>query len=260
MFETIDYTVKNQVGTIVLNRPQVMNAINLQLRTELYEALKSAESDSNVRALILTGVGKAFCSGQDLSEGIAMQQPLHLGDLVRESYNLLIQKMQNMQIPIIAAINGAAAGAGFGLALACDVRFASAAAKFTMAFNKIGLAPDSGTSYFLSRIVGVAKALEWTWTAESIPAQTAFEQGIVNRLTEPQDLMEETYRFAEQLAAGPTLALGLTKQAFYANFSSSLEEALEREAALQEIAGQSRDFREGVSAFLEKRRPNYLGQ
>ncbi|OFW78341.1 MAG: 2-(1,2-epoxy-1,2-dihydrophenyl)acetyl-CoA isomerase [Alicyclobacillus sp. RIFOXYA1_FULL_53_8] len=259
-FETIEYVVERNVARITLNRPQVMNAINNQLSAELYSAFKAVEQDKSVRAVVLTGNGRAFCSGQDLGDRMALEGPVRLSDSVRERYNLLVAKMQSLSVPVIAAVNGAAAGAGFGLALACDLRFAADTAKFTMAFSKIGLAPDSGTSYFLSRLVGLGKALEWSWTAEVISAPDALQYGAVNRLFAPDDLLKQTLAFAEKLAMGPTLAYGLTKRALYTNFSATLPEALELEAQLQDIAGQSEDFREGVQAFLEKRRPEYRGK
>ena len=259
-FETIRYEVQEGVALIELNRPEVMNAINNQLSFEVYTAFKQVEQDASVRAVVLTGTGRAFCSGQDLGDKAALEGSTHLSDSVRERYNLLVVKMQTLPIPVIAAVNGTAAGAGFGLALACDLRFASTSAKFTMAFNKIGLVPDSGTSYFLTRLVGVGKALEWSWTADIVSAEDAHRHGVVNRLFAPDDLLPETMVFAKRLVQGATLAFGLTKKAMYENFSATLPEALEREAQLQDIAGQSRDFREGVRAFLEKRPPEYQGK
>lgn len=259
-FASIDYVVDQNVAVITLNRPHVMNAINEQLGFELYEAFKLVEQDSSVRAVVLTGSGRAFCSGQDLGDGISLAGELHLGNHVRERYNLLIAKMQALSVPVIAAVNGAAAGAGFGLALACDLRFASETARFTMAFGKIGLAPDSGTSYFLSRLAGVGKALEWAWTGDVISASEALQFGVVNRVFAPDELLSQTKAFALNLANGPTLAYALTKRAIYSNFSVSLADALESEAQLQEIAGRSEDFREGVRAFLEKRKPDYQGR
>lgn len=259
-FETIQYTEEDHVAVITLNRPQVMNAINHQLGLELYQALKEVERNNTVRAVILTGSGTAFCSGQDLSERISLEGEVHLSNSVRERYNLLVAKMNSLKVPVIAAVNGAAAGAGFGLALACDLRFAADNAKFTMAFSKIGLAPDSGTSYFLSRLAGLGKALEWAWTADIISAEEAFQFGVVNRVFAAHELLAATKGFAVRLANGPTLAFALTKQALYNNFSATLADALEREAQVQEIAGRSEDFREGVRAFLEKRPPKYRGR
>ncbi|WDL95567.1 enoyl-CoA hydratase-related protein [Alicyclobacillus sp. ALC3] len=260
MYEMVTYEVREGVALITLNRPQVANAINTSLGQELYSAMKRVENEPGTRAVVLTGAGRAFCAGQDLSEQDAIADGAHLANAVRERYNLLIAKMQALPVPIIAAVNGAAAGAGFGLALACDLRFAATNAKFTMAFSRIGLAPDSGTSYFLPRLIGVGKALEWAWTADVISAESAHAAGVVNRLFEPEALLEETLRFAAQLAAGPTKALALTKETIYQNFSASLPEALEREAVCQEQAGQSADFIEGVTAFVQKRAPKYEGR
>lgn len=259
-FETVSYNVEDGVALISLNRPEVVNAINEQLGQELYEAMKMVDGDSSVRAAVLTGTGRGFCAGQDLGDPTAVKANMQLADSVRDRYNPLLAKMHDLKVPLIAAVNGAAAGAGFGLALACDLRFASSTAKFTMAFNKIGLVPDSGSSYFLPRLVGMGKALELTWTADVLTAEQALDLGIVNGIYEPDELLQETMTFAKKLAQGPTLAFKLTKQLLHSNYHSSLAEALEREAQLQDIAGKSHDFREGVQAFLEKRGAKYQGK
>jgi 2-(1,2-epoxy-1,2-dihydrophenyl)acetyl-CoA isomerase len=260
MYEFILYEELDGVAKITLNRPEVINAIHTALGQELYAALKQVEANSAIRAVVLTGAGRGFCSGQDLGDRVAADPSLRLADSVRERYNLLITKIHTLHVPVIAAVKGVAAGAGFGLALACDIRFASSTAKFTMAFSKIGLVPDSGSSYFLPRIVGTAKALELAWTADVINAEEALRLGIVNRVFDPEVLLDETMAFAKRLAEGPTLAYQLTKQAIHANTHASLAEALEREAVLQDIAGRSHDFREGVRAFAEKRSPKYEGR
>ena len=258
MFEVLTYEVQDGVARIALNRPQVMNAMNTQLSEELYAALKAVDKDNLVRAVVLTGEGRAFCAGQDLGDTGSVSH--NLADSVRERYNLIVAKMQTLQKPVIAAINGTAAGAGFGLALACDLRLASRDAKFTMAFNKIGLVPDSGCSYFFPRLVGMGKALEWAFSGELITAEELHQCGAINRLCDSNSLMDEAMAYAKRLAQGPTLAYGLTKRAMYENVSATLYEALEKEATLQMLAGRSYDFREGVQAFLEKRPPNYEGR
>ncbi len=259
MYEAIEYSVVDGVGKITLSRPESMNAVNAQMGQELYDALKQVERDAAVRALIITGSGRAFCAGQDLNDRRSIEN-FSLSDSVRERYNLIISKMQNLKIPVIAAVNGTAAGAGFGLALAADLRFSAKGAKYTLAFSKIGLVPDSGSSFFLSRLVGVGLALEWAFTSEVLTAETLYEHGVINRLFDKEVLQDETFAFAKQLAEGPTLSYGLTKAAVYQNFNAGLEEALEREAKFQGIAGASNDFKEGVQAFLEKRKPVYRGQ
>jgi 2-(1,2-epoxy-1,2-dihydrophenyl)acetyl-CoA isomerase len=260
MYETLLFEVVGLVAKISLNRPKVYNAINTQLGQELYDAFKRVENDGNIGAVVLTGAGRGFCSGQDLTDRLAVDESLRLADSVRERYNLLISKMRALPIPVIAAVNGACAGAGFGLALACDLRFAATDAKFTMAFSKIGLVPDSGTSYFLPQLVGVGKALELAWTGDVFDAAEAERLSIVNRVFPAESLVEETMAFAEKLANGPRLAYRLTKELIVQNFTSSLPEALEREARYQDVAGASQDFREGVRAFSEKRPPSFQGR
>lgn len=260
MYEMIQYEVSRGVAYITFARPQVMNAINTQMGNELYDALKKCDTDASVRAVVITGAGRAFCAGQDLSERLSMEGSFRLSDSVRERYNLIVAKMQSLHVPLIASLNGTAAGAGFGLALACDLRIAAAGTKCTLAFSKIGLVPDSGSSYFLPRLVGLGRALEWAWTAEVLTVETLHTHGAVNQIVPADQLAKETRLLAEQLANGPTLALGLTKQLMNQNFNASLPEALEREAMLQAIVGQSHDFQEGVQAFHEKRMPNYRGE
>lgn len=261
--KTVTLTREGHVGVISLNRPQLFNAINDQLSTELLEKLNEASQDDEIRAVVLTGNGKAFCSGQDLNDRSAIQlkgEKISLGDSVRNRYNPIIMALAQMKKPVIAAVNGVAAGAGCSLALACDIRFITPETRFVEAFVRIGLAPDSGSSYFLPRLVGIGRALEIAMTGRDIKADEALQIGLAQRMVESDQLLSETLAFAKQLAEGPTVAIGLTKQAIYKGMELSLEEALEFEAVAQEEAGQTADFLEGIQAFAGKRKPEYRGR
>lgn len=261
--KTVIVTKEEGVAILKLNRPQVYNAFNEQMNQELIAALKDAAEDSEIRAVVITGEGKAFCSGQDLNDRSAMQQrgeTISLGESVRRRYNPLVMAIHHMEKPVIAAVNGVAAGAGCSLALACDMRFITPETRFIEAFVRIGLIPDSGSTYFLPRLVGTGRALELALTGRDVKAEEAVSIGLANRIVPKEQLMDEVLAFAKQLAQGPTVAIHLTKKAIIQAWNQSLEEALEFEAEAQEIAGKTEDFKEGVQAFTEKRKPKFRGK
>jgi 2-(1,2-epoxy-1,2-dihydrophenyl)acetyl-CoA isomerase len=258
-FETLLYEIDGGVLTITLNRPDSYNACNEQLTTDLQEALKNAERDASVRAIILTGAGKAFCSGQDLKEAPAPGSRRSLADSLQRRYNPIIRKLTTIPKPIIAALNGVAAGAGCSLALACDIRIASEHASLLQAFVNIGLVPDSGSSYFLVRLVGYSRAFEIATLGEKIAAEQAFEFGLVNQVVPASLLMDTAKGVAHRYASGPTRAYGYIKKMLHRAGHSSLDETLDYEVFMQEAAGRTNDYVEGVKAFVEKRKAEFKG-
>jgi len=243
---------------ITLNRPERLNALTLDMAEALMEALEAAEKDPACRAVLLTGAGRGFCAGQDLTE-IAEASAAEIGDLL-DAYNPLILKLRALPIPIVCAVNGVAAGAGANLALACDIVLAARSATFLQAFAKIGLIPDCGGTWLLPRLIGEARARALSMLAEPVPAETAAEWGMVWRAVADEQLMREAEALAARLAAGPTAALGLVKQALDESAVNELEEQLDLEAELQEEAAENPDFAEGLRAFLEKRPPVFMGR
>ncbi len=258
-FEAIIYEVKDGVAYITLNRPDVFNAFNDQQSFELQDALKQAERDKDVRVLVLSGAGKAFCSGQDL-KAISGSKNRSLSDSLYKRYNPIIRSMRNMPKPIIARLNGVAAGAGCSLALACDMIVASENASLIEVFVNVGLVLDSGSSYFLPRIVGSQKAFEWSTMGTKVSAQEAFNLGIINRICKAEELDEEVKKLTDYYSKAPTKAIGMMKKMLNKASHSDLETMLEYEAFCQEIAGKSEDYKEGVTAFNEKRKPEFKGE
>lgn len=262
-YTKILFTADSGIATITLNRPDRSNAFDDEMTRELLDALKQVERDTNVRCVVLTGAGKNFCAGQDLSAFLERQKAPH-GASVREhllnGYNKIVTRIRAIEKPFIAAINGAAAGAGLGVACACDLRYASENAKFRMAFIGIGLAPDSGTSFMLPRIVGFGRALDMAITNELVDAREALAWGLANRIYAPDELMPATLTQAKELANAPTRGIGLTKRVFNRALTMNLEDALDYEAHLQDIAIQTDDHAEGINAFLEKRAAKYQGK
>lgn len=263
-YENILYEVSDGVGTITLNRPDKYNAFTQAMYTEILDAQKQIARDKGVRAVVLTGAGKGFCSGQDLAEFGSSERHGTVGDHLRATLNLVVTNFRAMEKPVICALNGVAAGAGASVAVSCDMRIASDKAAFVFgAFLSVGLIPDAGGTYFLPQIVGVGRAMELALLSDSknrLNADTALQWGLVNRVVPHDDLMKETHAIATKLANLPTKAIGLAKRAIYRSQERSISEALEYEAQLQTIASNTHDHQEGVAAFLEKRDPVYKGE
>lgn len=257
MFDTILYEVRDHVAWITMNRPDTLNAFNGKMKEEITKSVKHASSDREVRAIVITGAGRAFSSGQDLQD---VEIDTDYGELIRKYYNPMIRQIASTEKPIIAAVNGTAAGAGMSLALACDFRLASSKASFIEAFIHVGLVPDSGNFYYLPRMVGHAKAMELAVLGEKISAETAREYGLVTKVISFESWNEEVEAFAIRLANMPTKTIGLIKRYMYQSWESNLYEMLEKEAYAQKIAGQTFDHKEGIAAFLEKRKPHFQGE
>ncbi|MFN6077465.1 MAG: enoyl-CoA hydratase-related protein [Fluviicola sp.] len=256
---TLISELKNQVLFLTLNRPEVFNSFNKEMALALQNELDKASNDENVRAIVLTGNGKAFCAGQDLAEATDPNGP-SLNDIVRLHYNQIILKIRAIEKPVIAAINGVAAGAGANIALACDITIAKESASFIQAFSKIGLIPDSGGTFYLPRIIGFQKASALMMLGDKVSATDAEKLGMIYKVVADEQFDELVHSTAQDLASMPTKGLGLTKRALNKSFESSLEQQLEWEAVIQTEAGQTYDFNEGVQAFLEKRKPEFQGK
>ncbi len=255
----VDIDAESGVATLTLNRPDALNALTVPMKRDLLAAFRRVERERGVRAVILTGAGRAFCAGQDLRERL-QPDAAPLGVEVRERYNPIIRAMRALPKPIVGAINGVAAGAGASLAMACDLRIASETASFALAFGRVGLVPDSGATWFLPRLVGSSRAAEIALLGDSVSAADALRLGLVGRVVPGDQLAAEATVLATRLAAGAPRALALTKRALNAAWAHDLDAALDYEAHLQDLAGRTKDHAEGLSAFMEKRPPHFTGE
>lgn len=245
------------VQTITLNQPDKLNALSSAMLKELADAVRAAERDDNVRAVVVTGAGKGFSSGADISEFDLANGRFEPGEHLRATFHPIATRIHSMEKPVLAAINGVAAGAGLSLALACDLRFAAESARLVVAFVRIGLVPDAGLNYFLPRLIGPARTLELSWTGDAIGAQEAYEIGMVNKVLADDKVLNHAQGLAARLAHGPTKTLALTKRVVNQAHELPLERVLDIEASYQTIAARDPNFAEGVSAFREKRQAKF---
>ena len=247
------------VATVTLNRPSALNSLTVPMKRDLLAAFRRLERDASVRAVVLTGAGRAFCAGQDLRERL-QPDAAPLGEEVRERYNPIIRAMRSLPKPIVGAINGVAAGAGASLAFACDLRIAAEGASFVLGFGRVGLVPDSGATWFLPRLVGSARAAEMALLGDAASAPDPLRMGLVSKVVPADELASEARAVAARLATSAPRAVALTKRALDTTWDRTLDEALEYEAQLQDVAGRTADHREGMTAFLEKRPPRFTGE
>jgi 2-(1,2-epoxy-1,2-dihydrophenyl)acetyl-CoA isomerase len=261
-FERVCFTAEGKVALLTLNHPEAMNAISPTMARGLMEALAFASDPSNgFRAVVLTGEGRAFCAGANLAEAPENNdRPLDAGAHLEEHYHPLLMRIRDLRLPFVTAVNGAAAGVGMSLALTGDIILAARSAYFLQAFARIGLVPDGGSTWLLPRLVGLARARELSLLAERLPAETALAWGLINRVCEDTLLLDEAVSLAARLAEGPTLALAATRRLYWSSPENSFEMQLEMERQEQSRSGRTKDFAEGVAAFLQKRPPRFTGQ
>ncbi|WP_181306329.1 enoyl-CoA hydratase-related protein [Rufibacter sp. XAAS-G3-1] len=255
----ITYSLENGVATLRLNRPNVYNSFNREMALALQEHLRACGENEEVRAILLTGEGKAFCAGQDLAEATGPAS-MEISQIVVQQYNPIILLLRELNKPVLAAVNGVAAGAGANLALACDLVVAKESASFIQAFSKIGLIPDSAGTFFLPRLIGLQRASALMMTGDKVSAPDAVQMGMIYKTFPDEAFDTEVMELAQKLAQMPTKGLAYTKQLLNVTFQNTLAEQLEQEAVYQQKAGQTHDFKEGVEAFLQKRKPNFTGQ
>jgi len=257
---SVELKIENNIAQITLNRPEVFNSFNREMAFKLQEALDACEENTDVRAIVLTGNGKAFCAGQDLKEVTSNELNPGFKKILEEHYNPIIARIRNIEKPIIAAVNGVAAGAGANMALACDIVVASEKASFIQAFSLIGLIPDSGGTFFLPRLVGFQKASALAMLGDKVSATEAEQMGMIYKVILEENFGGEVLELALKLATMPTKALGLIKKSFNQSLTNDLNAQLALESKYQIEAAQTDDYAEGVKAFIEKRKPNFKGR
>ena len=255
----IDFNKIDGVGKITLNRPEKFHSFIREMALELQECLDKCQEDESIRAILITSKGKAFCAGQDLSEAIDPNGP-DISKIITEHYNPIVRKIHNLNKPIVAAVNGVAAGAGASLAICCDIIVASESASFIQAFSKIGLIPDSGSTYFLPKIIGRQKAMSLMMTGDIVSAIEAERMGMIYKTFSDEEFELESWKIVSKLAKMPTKALVLTKKLLNSSSKNTLNQQLDMEEKSQVIASKTKDYKEGVNAFLEKRKPNFKGE
>jgi 2-(1,2-epoxy-1,2-dihydrophenyl)acetyl-CoA isomerase len=259
-FETILFEIRDGTARLTLNRPEKLNSFNVQMHSEIQSALEEAVNDASVRAVLLTGAGRAFSAGQDLSDrAVAPGEAVDLGASIDLYYAPLVRRLRSLPIPVICGVNGVAAGAGANVALACDLVIAAKSASFIQSFTKIGLIPDTGGTYFLPRLIGTARAMGLAMLGDKITGEEAAAWGLIWRCVDDAEFRPAVDAVVKQVAAGPTRALARIKQAIYASGNNTLDQQLDLERDFMRELGNSNDFREGVVAFLEKRSPRFVG-
>lgn len=260
-YQTILFELSEGIARLTFNRPERLNSFNAAMHAEVRDALARLHRDRSARVLVITGAGRGFCAGQDLNDRAVAPgaEPPDLGESIERDYKPLVLALRALPLPVLAAVNGVAAGAGANLALACDIVLAAHSASFVQAFSKIGLVPDTGGTWFLPRLVGPARAMGLALLGEKLPAAQAAEWGLIWRCLDDSELAGEVETVARQLACAPTLALARIKQAMYAGWSRTLEAQLDVERDLQRELGRSADYAEGVAAFMQKRSPQFTG-
>jgi 2-(1,2-epoxy-1,2-dihydrophenyl)acetyl-CoA isomerase len=258
-YNTLLFDVRDGVAIITLNRTSVLNSFNFEMADDVIHAFEYCRDNENIRAIVLTGAGRGFCAGQDLEEATKEGGP-RIEEIVDHTYNPIINLIRYTEKPVIGAINGVAAGAGANIALACDITLAAQSANFIQSFSNIGLVPDSGGTFTLPRLVGMQRAAAMMFLANKVSASEAQQLGMIYQVVEDEKLQQAAFELASNLAKRPTKGIGLTKRLLNATFTNSMEEQLAMERALQAEAGQTYDHKEGIKAFFEKRKPEYIGK